>query len=224
MPKMGIQQNRRARRKSASRSEESAMTAPANMADALFSKTQQRLLSLLFGQPDRSFFANELISLARSGTGAVQRELRRLTDSGLLTVTRIGNQKHFQANHVAPLFHELQSIVLKTTGLANPLRAALAPLVRDIQLAIVYGSVAKRTDHAASDVDLLIVSDNLTLESVYAALSAAEHKMARKISPTLYSAEEFQRKRKSADSFISKVLMGEHIVLLGAERDVEQAR
>ncbi|MBX9811154.1 MAG: hypothetical protein K2Y16_06015 [Burkholderiales bacterium] len=86
------------------------------MAGALFTATQQRVLGLLFGQPERSFFATELIALARAGSGAVQRELQRLAESGFVTVTRIGNQKHYQANRAAPIFEELRGMVLKTLG------------------------------------------------------------------------------------------------------------
>lgn len=188
-----------------------------SVADALFSRTQQRVLALLFGQPDRSFFANELIALARSGSGAVQRELARLADSGLVNVTRVGNQKHFQANPTAPLFEELRSIVRKTVGLIEPLNAALAPVVNRITLALVYGSVARRTDSAASDIDLLVVSDHLTLESLYRVLAPAEKEIGRKVSPTLYTLEEFQRRRHASNSFVTKVLSGERIVLIGHE-------
>jgi predicted nucleotidyltransferase len=188
-----------------------------SLVDALLSTTQQRVLALLFGQPERSFFGNELIELTKSGSGGVQRELRRLTDSGLVTATRIGNQKHFQANHAAPLFNELRSIILKTVGLAEPLSQALAPLAQRIVFAAIYGSVAKRTDTASSDVDLLIVSDDLTLEQVYSVLGGVERSLARKISPTLLTVEEFQRRRKAGNSFVSKVLAGDHIVLVGDE-------
>src|SRR5712692_5698328 len=136
-----------------------------SLATAVFSKTQQRVLALLFGQPDRSFYASELIQMARGGSGAVQRELARLQQSGLVTVKRLGNQKHYQANPKSPIFAELSSIVRKTVGLAEPVREALRPLVRDIKAAFVYGSVAKRTDTAESDVDLMIVSDKLTYRS-----------------------------------------------------------
>ena len=98
------------------------------MADALFAKVQQRVLGVLFGNPRRSFYANEVISLARSGTGAVQRELARLEASGLVTVTRVGKQKHYQANAGSPVFEELRAIVLKTSGQADVIRAALAPI------------------------------------------------------------------------------------------------
>ena len=129
------------------------------LADALFAKVQQRVLGVLFGNPRRSFYANEVIGLARSGTGAVQRELARLEASGLVTVTRVGKQKHYQANAGSPIFEELRALVLKTVGLADVLRAALAPVSRCIRAAFVYGSIAKGQDTAASDIDLMVVSD-----------------------------------------------------------------
>ena len=138
------------------------------LADALFTSTQQRVLALLFGQPNRSFFVTELMSLADSGRGAVQRELGRLAQSGLVTVTKLGNQKHYQANRDSPLFQELCSIIKKTVGLQEPVRAALEPLANKISLALIYGSTAKRSDTATSDIDLLLVSDELTLEDIRA--------------------------------------------------------
>jgi predicted nucleotidyltransferase len=195
-----------------------------SLTDALFSNTQQRVLSLLFGQPERSYFATELIRLAHSGSGAVQRELRRLEQSGLVTVSQQGNQKHYQANAAAPIFAELRSIVLKTVGLAEPLEAALTPLEHDIELAILYGSTAKGTDTAFSDVDLLIVADDLTLETLYKAIAPAERQLARKINPTFYTREEFRRRRAQGDSFLTRVLSGPHIVLIGDEHAAAAAR
>jgi predicted nucleotidyltransferase len=185
------------------------------MIDALFTSTQQRLLSLLFGQPGRTFFTRELIELAESGTGAVQRELRRLTDAGLVVLTQQGNQKHFQANRAAPVFDELCRIVLKTVGLVEPISAALAGLKEPIRLALVYGSIAKHADTASSDVDLMIVSDRLLLEKAYAALAPVEQLISRKISVTLLTPEEFEQRRTDKSPFLSKVLAGEHLVLIG---------
>ena len=123
-----------------------------SLADALFSNIQQRVLAYVFGQPERSFFATELIKLAGGGSGAVQRELARLADSGLVTVSRVGTQKHYQANPKAPIFSELCAIAQKTVGLAEPLRSALKPLAKRTAAAFVYGSVAKKQDTAASDI------------------------------------------------------------------------
>jgi len=186
-----------------------------SLADALFTATQQRVLGLLFGQPDRSFFASELIALARAGSGGVQRELKRLADSGLVTVFRVGNQKHYQANPSSPVFEELCGLVRKTVGLRDPIRKALMPLADRIEHAVLYGSVAKQTDTASSDIDLLIVSDALTLEKLYTALATVEESLARKINPTLYTAQEFERRRRKGSPFLKRVLAGEHIVLIG---------
>ncbi len=137
----------------------SRRTRRASLADALFTKTQQRVLRVLFGQPHRSVYASELIREAGTGSGAAQRELARLEASGLVVSRRIGQQKHYQANSASPLYSELRNIVLKTVGLAEPLRAAIQPLSAGIRAAFVFGSVAKATDRSASDVDLMIVSD-----------------------------------------------------------------
>lgn len=185
-----------------------SVPARTGIADALFSTTQQRVLALLFGQPKRSFFTNELIGLVGAGSGVVQREVRRLVESGLVLSTRIGSQKHYQANPAAPIFKELRSIVTKTLGPAEVLRAALRPLGDAVRLALVYGSVAKGSDTAHSDIDLLIVSDTLTLEQVYAALMPVEQQLGRRVSPTLYSVADFRRRQSKGNAFLIKVLAG----------------
>ena len=187
------------------------------MADALFTGTQQRVLSLLFGQPDRSFFTRELIDLARGGRGAVQRELARLHESGLIVQTVLGNQKHYQANADSPIFAELRGIVSKMLGPADVLRAALEPLAHDLQLALLYGSVAKRRDTALSDVDVLLVSDTLTLEQVYAALEPAEERLGRPVSPTLYTSAEFHQRLEQRNPFLTRLLAGDTIDLIGGK-------
>lgn len=195
-----------------------------SLADALFTSTQQRLFTLLFGQPDRSFFLAELIGLARSGRGAVQREVARLAAVGLVLTTAVGNQRHFRANRAAPIFSDLRAIVLKTVGLAEPIKAALASTPERIELALIYGSSAKQSDHASSDVDLLIVSERLSLEQVYELLSAAENVICRKISPTLLTPDEFQQRRHDNSPFLTKLLSGQHIVLVGDINGAAPAR
>lgn len=185
------------------------------IADALFSRTQQRVLGILFGEPQRSFFVNEIFQRAGSGRGSVQRELQRLLASGLITVRQVGNQKHYQANEASPVFRELRSIVLKTTRLVDPLLAALRPLRRQIELAFVYGSVARGEETAASDVDLLVVSDDLLLEQLLAALEKAEREVGRPIHPTLYTRAEFSTRRKN-NAFVRKVLAGPVMPLMGS--------
>lgn len=212
MPGMGIKKPAKPLKPSAAVTRASA-PARTGIADALFSATQQRVLALLFGQPGRSFFTNELIGLVGAGSGAVQREVKRLVESGLVTVTRLGSQKHYQANPAAPIFEELCGIVTKTLGAAEVLRAALAPLGDAVRLALLYGSVAKGSDTAHSDIDLLVVSESLTLEQIYEALTLIEAQLGRRVSPTLYSVAEFRRRRAGRNPFLTKVLAGETIRL-----------
>jgi predicted nucleotidyltransferase len=190
------------------------------LADALFAKVQQRVLGVLFGNPDRSFYANELIALARSGTGAVQRELARLEGAGLVTVSRVGKQKHYQANQASPVFRELRSLVLKTSGLVDVLRQALSPSSDVIRAAFVYGSVAKGDDTASSDIDLMVVADDLTYGDLFAALEEASARLGRKIAPTIYSRKEIARRLKQDNSFLTRVLEQPKLWLIGGERDL----
>ena len=190
---------------------------PTSLADALFTTTQQRLLALLYGQPSRSFFASKLIELTGSGSGAVQRELKRLSSSGLVTVTRIGKQKHYQANPECPVFEELRSLVVKTVAMVEPIRQALEPLGDRVARALIYGSVARGTDTAASDIDLLVVADEMTLEELYSALAPVETTLDRRINPTLYTPAEYESRKAAGNGFLARVLAGEHVVLI--ERD-----
>ena len=188
-----------------------------SVADALFPKVRQRVLAVLFGMPGRSFYANEVIALAQSGTGAVQRELAALSEAGLLTVSRQGNQKHYQANAAAPVFAELRGLVHKTMGLADVLRTALAPLTAQIERAFVFGSVAKQTDTAQSDVDLLVVSDSLGYGGLFAALEAATRTLGRTINPTIYTPADFLARLQGDNAFVTRVMQQPKIWLLGDE-------
>jgi len=208
MPNMGI------------RAKTSATAPHVNLSAALFSNTQQRVLAFLFGQPERSFFATELIGLAGGGSGAVQRELKRLAESGLVTVTRLGNQKHYQANPQSPIFAELCGIVQKTVGLAEPLRAALMPFDKDIAAAFVYGSVAKRSDTAQSDIDLMVLSDSLEYADLFAALEEAATRLGRTVNPTIYTRQEFTRRIKQKNAFVARVLAQPKVWLIGGEDEL----
>ena len=191
-----------------------------SVADALFSRVQQRVLAVLFGNPGRSFYANEIIALAGSGTGAVQRELARLEAAGLVTVERLGRQKHYRANAASPVHPELRGLVLKTVGLADVLREALAPLAGEIRAALVFGSVAKGEDTASSDVDLLVVSDRLTHAEIFPALGGAEMQLGRQVSPTIYALAELRRLLDARNAFITRVLEGPKIWVIGGEADL----
>jgi predicted nucleotidyltransferase len=115
------------------------------------------------------------------------------------------------------LFRELCAIIDKTSGVAGQLKEALSPLVTSISLAVLYGSVAKGTDRATSDIDLLIVADDVPLERLYELLEPVEQKLARRVSPTMYTTKEFRERRAAQNPFLTKVLSGKHIILLGTE-------
>ncbi len=191
------------------------------LADALFTKVQQRVLGLLFGKPERSFYANEIIALAQTGTGAVQRELARLQSSGLVTVQQIGRQKHYQANRASPVFEELRGLVLKTVGLADVLRAVLAPIRDRIVAAFVFGSVAKGHDSAASDIDLMVVSDALSYADLFAALEPAVESLGRPVNPTVYTRAELKRRIDEDNAFVGRVLAQNKIWVIGSADDIE---
>jgi len=198
----------------------SASEGRSGLADALFSRTRQRVLALLFGQPSRSFYATELIGLARSGSGAVQRELTNLVQSGLVTVQAVGNRNHYQANAGSPIFAELCGIVQKTVGLAQPLREALAPVAQKIVASFVYGSVAKRTDTASSDIDLMLISDDVGYAEIFTALESASSELGRTVNPTILTRDEFAERVEAGESFLTRVLAQPKVWIIGGESDL----
>ena len=191
-------------------------------AEALFTKTQQRVLAVLFGQPHRSFYANEIIELAQSGSGAVQRELARLQASRLVTVQKIGNQKHYQANPDAPIYEELRGIVMKTFGVADVLRNALIPLWPLIEVAFIYGSLAKGTEHAGSDVDLMVIGSLPSNVQLLELLLPTHALLGRVVNPTLYTAAEFSQRVRVGKSFIIRVLEQPKVFVKGNEHDISR--
>lgn len=192
-----------------------------NLSGALFRGVQQRVLAVLFGAPGRSFYRNELLRLTGSGKGALQRELDRLEGSGLVTVRRIGNQKHYQANPDAPVFEELRGIVTKTFGLADVVRQGLLGFADRIRAAFIYGSVAKKSDTSRSDIDVFILSDDVGYQDAFQALQPVEQRLNRRISPTVFSAAELSRKRGEHNAFLASVIEQPKIFLIGTESDLE---
>jgi predicted nucleotidyltransferase len=196
---------------------------PFGIGDALFTKTQRQVLGLLFGHPDRTFYINEIVRMAEVGIGTVQRELGKLTSAGLLTVKKIGNQRHYQANPKSAVFKELRGIVLKTFGVADELRQSLAPFLEKIVVAFVYGSIARGTDTASSDIDLMIISADLGYPEVISAFAEAEAKLGRTVNPTLYSPAEIGRKLSEDNNFLKRVTGQEKIFLIGSADDFPQS-
>ena len=191
-----------------------------SLADALLTRVQQRVLGLLFGQADRRFQSAELIRLAKGGTGAVHRQLARLEAAGLVTVTRSGNQKHYQANRKSPIFAELQGMIVKTVGLVEPLRRALETKAAGIRAAFVYGSVAKASDRAGSDIDLMVISDVLRYPDVFQVLEKTEADLARTVNPTVLTLAEWLGKRSRRDSFAFRIAAQPKLFVIGSDDDL----
>lgn len=194
------------------------------LADALFPGTKQRVLGVLFGQPERSFYATEMIGLVASGSGSVQRELVALAHSGLITVKAVGNQKHYQANTASPIFAELRAIVQKTIGLAEPLRDAMAPLASRVVASFVYGSVTKGTDTVSSDIDLMVISDDISYGDLYSMLEDVGSKMGRPVNPTILTRAEFSKRRAAQEAFLTRVLDEPKIWIIGGDDDLPRLK
>jgi len=190
--------------------------------DALFTKTQQRVLGLLYGKPERSFYTNEIVRRADMGRGTIRRELERLVSAGLLVVTREGNQHHYRANPGNPIYQELLGIVRKTFGVADVIQAELAPVYEQIDLAFIYGSIAKREDTASSDIDLLVVTDALAYADLMTVLTDAEKSLGRPINPSIYTAEQIRDKLKQKNTFLTRVMEQPKIWVKGSEDDIRE--
>ena len=185
------------------------------LASALFTDSQSRLFSWLFGQPQRAYHLNELRRLTGLGSASLQRELNRLAEAGLVDALAVGNMRRFQANSQSPVYAELVALTRKTLGTVPVLRDALVSLQPALQAAWVYGSVAKQTDTANSDIDVMLVGNGLLLGQVLTCLEPAEAQLGRKINPSCYSPQEFERRRAEPDSFVNRVLSQPILALLG---------
>jgi predicted nucleotidyltransferase len=188
-----------------------------SIGNALFSESQSRLFLWLFGQPERSYHMSELRRLTDLGSASLQRELNRLAVAGLVNSERVGNLRRFQANPESPVFSELVSLTRKTLGIEPLLREALQPLQARIHAAWIYGSVAKQTDTARSDIDLMLVGEHLTLGAVLECLLPLEAELGRKINPSCYTPDEFERRRAEPDSFVNRVLAQPVLPLIGGD-------
>ncbi len=191
-------------------------------ANILFSKTRQSVLALLYLHPEKKFYTNEIIRYAQCGTGAVQRELQKLCEAGLIMVEKIGNQKQYRANQSSPLFIDLQNIIIKTFGVGDVLREALFSVKNEIKIAFVYGSIASNEIKTKSDIDLMIISDALSYADIFPLLISPEEKLGRPINPTFYSQKEWSSKRNSENNFVQSVIARPKIFLIGDLDDLNK--
>ena len=186
---------------------------------SLFGKARQALLSLLYARADEAYLQENLIQLAALGRGAVQRELEFLARAGVIRRTVHGRQVYFQANPESPIYAELRGLVVKTGGVADVLRAALAPLAGRIVVAFIYGSVAKGRERRASDVDVMVIGE-LSFEEVSKALARTQETIGREVNPSVFGPEEFRAKLATKNHFLRSVVSSEKIFLIGDDREI----
>lgn len=191
-----------------------------SVADALFGKTQQAVLGRLFGQPERSFYLRELVAAAGGSASQVQRELARLSAAGLVVREPRGNQVWFRADPKSPVFAELKSLVAKTSGIADIVRAALSPFVRRIAAAFIYGSVARGEHDASSDIDLLVVGSIPPSRLAPVQLELRE-RLGRPVRAVVYSLAELRDDVAAREHFIASVMRQPKIWLLGSEVELK---
>jgi len=191
------------------------------LGDLLFGRTRGAIMALLYGHADQSFYTRQIAREVDASVGTVQRELENLSKVGLIIRSSVGSQVFYQANRDASIFREMQTLVNKTVGIFSLLRSALHPLKNRVSVAFVYGSVAREEETANSDVDLMVVG-KATLDEVLSRLSTVEKRIGRPINPTVYSAAEFKSKIASANHFLTAVLKGQKVFVLGDEHELRK--
>lgn len=177
------------------------------------------MLGLLLGNSDQSYYLRQIASAVGIKPGTIAPELALMTNLGILTSHRVGNQVFFRANEQSPIFTELKQLVAKTVGVIQLLRTGLESIADKVEFAFIYGSFAKREETALSDVDLMLIG-NVELEDVLAALQGVEKQVQRQINPTLYSPDEFRAKLASGNHFLTSVLRGPKILIMGEEDEL----
>ncbi|PIP49279.1 MAG: ArsR family transcriptional regulator [Chloroflexi bacterium CG23_combo_of_CG06-09_8_20_14_all_45_10] len=185
-----------------------------SLCSGLFGKTRQAVLALLYGRADNSFYTKQVLDAVKSGRGTVQRELKNLTDTGIIIREVQGRQVYYRANAQCPIFIELKSIVTKTFGVADVIRQSLATKADKVRVAFIFGSVARSADDRKSDIDLMIVG-RISFGDVVSLLSPAEEKLGREVNAVVYPIAEFKKKVKEDHHFVKTVLEEEKIFLIG---------
>lgn len=182
----------------------------------MFGKTRRAVLALLFTHPTERFYLRQIVRLTSEGLGPIQRELKALTQAGIVTRRKEGRQVYFQASNSSPIFPELKSLIIKTAGIADVLREAIEPLAHRIEFAFVYGSFAAGEERETSDVDVMVIGDVGT-RGLVSAFRTAQRTLGREINPSVYPLNEFRDKLKSGHSFLKRVTVGPVIMLHGDE-------
>jgi DNA-binding transcriptional ArsR family regulator len=190
--------------------------------DALLPRTRQGILAATLVQPEKAWYVSELARRMRVPASSLQRELRDLSEAGILRIHRQGRMVYYRANRDSPVFPELRGLLLKTAGLVDVLAQALKPLAPRLQMAFVYGSIASSTEQSDSDIDLMLVGQVSPAELALP-LRRARELLGREINPTVYASAEFERKRAAKDPFLSRVLESPKLFVLGSSNELDEA-
>ena len=179
------------------------------------------MLGWLFTHPDERYFVRQLTALLGEDSTNVSRELARLEKTGVLILTTEGKQKYYQANRESPVFNELHGLIVKTAGVADVLRTALTPAIGRINVAFIFGSIARSADDRKSDIDVMVVGA-ISFGDIVNLLSTAEEKLRREVNAVVYPISEFKQKVKEDHYFVKTVLEGEKIFLIGDEDELRR--
>lgn len=185
----------------------------------LLGKTRSAVLSLLYLRPDESMFVREIIRAVDTGSGAVQRELENLEQLGLIRRRESGKQVYYQAVADHPVAACLTGLLLRTTGISIAVRDALLGLDEQIEVAFLYGSIARGDLKRESDVDVMIIG-SVSFTDISKALFNVEERVGREINPSVFPPAEFQEKVQSGNHFLRTVLEEEKIILIGGEDEL----
>lgn len=185
--------------------------------DLIGSRTKQVLLSTFFGNPEKDYYTRQLAAMHNMSVGTLHREIKKLEACGILRSHEVGHIKLFSLNKQHPLFEELKSIFYKTEGAIRLAQDAVSKL-SGVRVAFVYGSFAKGDEGPQSDVDIFLVGDNIPEEELVINISDLEKKLTREVNYTLYTEDEFRKKKKEKNSFLLEVLKGKKIFIRGDDR------
>lgn len=192
-----------------------------NLSDVLFGQIRGGVLALLYGRADKSFYLRQIARQVNASVGAVQRELETLSRVGLIVRTSVGNQVFYQVSQRNPVFSEMRALVGKTVGVFDALYSALDPLLEQITIAFVYGSMARQEETAESDIDVIIIGE-VKLDEVLSRFSNLGTALSRSVNPAVYSEKEFNGKLKVGNHFLNAVVSGKKVFLIGKEDELRK--
>ncbi len=192
-----------------------------DMVTVLFPGTKRKILALFFLNPDQEYYFSEVVRLTGTRQGVIQRELKNLTEAGILTSEKRGRQKFYTVNRKHPIFRDLRNIIFKTFGVIGQIREALEPMAKKIKVAFVYGSFARGEEVADSDIDLFIIG-KAPLDEIVSELTKVEKAIGREINPSLFSKTEFKKKYSQKNHFIRSMAKTEKEFIIGTEDELSR--